>query len=434
MSFILIQTNCQTKRIRRERRRRVDPTTSSSTSVAPSTRSSVSSEHQERHQALVNNGRKKYFDESQQKYVYKQVSQLTINIYEYESAYKALSSENKYHALNEDMNTYQFDGELLWTIENAKLLKDSYGDIPEGKQKDRSSLIGFRKPRGFSEPVRSQLSSPQFWNNIYQDIKFLSLNSSLPFYDMLPPINQNMEFFNTFVNYNISNVSILQGDHTGLSGSDLETIQTHFFFYFTALQYEDLKRMNQSHQEMYCKQLLYAGHTNLRASGPHKELMNVLLNTIIENIQFARGSHLGQLWKCFLKFVIFEIATNEKISQGFPDENPEAEIDIVGDLKSFDNFSIGMRSNSVSSGAGTASLHPTLDSSGSRSLDPLSESVDYSKTRMQSVGSESINHSIMSSNTQHSHTLNDSSIQLSVNETITEKPKKGLFNKFRKTR
>lgn len=433
MSFILIQTNCQTKRIRRERRRKVDPTISSSTSVVPSTRSSVSSEHQERHQTLVNNGRKKYFDENQQKYVYKQVSQLTTNIYDYETAYKALSSENKYHALNEDMNRYQFDGDLLWTIENAKLLKDSYGDIPEGKRKDRPSLIGFRRPRGFSEPVRSQLFSPQFWNNIYQDIKFLSLSSSLPFYDMLPPSNQNMEFFNTYVNYIISNISILQADHTGLSGSDLETIKPHFFFYFTALQYEDLMRMNQSHQEMYCKQLLYAGHTNLQANRPHQELMNVLLNTIIENIQFARGSNLGQLWKCFLKFVIFEIATNEKISQEFPGANPEAEIDILGDLKSFDNFSIGMRSNSACSGSGTASLAPTMDSTGSRSLDPLSESVDYSKTRMESVSSESINHSIMSSSTQHSHTLNDSSIQLNVNE-IIEKPKKGLFNKFRKSR
>lgn len=431
MSYILLQTSSQTNRIRRQRKKRVEP---SSSSTANSAKSTGSNEHIERHQALVNTGQKKYFDESQQRYVFKEVSALDRSINEYESAYKALCLQNKYHALNEDMNRYHFADGLLWTIDNARLLKDSFGEMPQGRSIDRSSIMGARMVRTFSEPICSQLASSYLWNNVYQDIKFVTANSTLPLYDMLPPISHTMDFFNSTIQYVVSNICVLEANQTGLTGSDLETIQKRVFFYFQEAQFEELKAKNEAHQEMYRRQLSYAGHTMMGIHDPPPELMNILLETIVDNINLPRGSHLVKLWKCFLQFVIFEIATNKKFLQEFPDPINDVETDLVNDLKYFDiNSSKSSRTNSVYTSSGTASLAPTMDSTGSRhtALDPLSE--DYSKKRIQSICSDGTNHSIMSG-TQQSNTLNDSSIQLSVDETIIEKPKKGLFSKFRKNK
>ena len=137
--------------------------------------------------------------------------------------------------------------------------------------------------------MRSLLSSDQFWNTCYQDLKFESMAEANDIYDKLPPINMAMSFYIEFIDYLLINLHILKPSLEEIRNSiEYNQLAKQYYLYFNNHNFHHLHSMQQT----------FGG----------KEVNDKLIETIIINFDGVKkmhqlDSHLVAIWIRFLHFV-----------------------------------------------------------------------------------------------------------------------------------
>ncbi|KAK6457101.1 uncharacterized protein RJT20DRAFT_37257 [Scheffersomyces xylosifermentans] len=214
--------------------------------------------------------------------------------------------------------------------------------------------------------VRKLLSSNQFWNNVYQDLKFDSIHmkSSIDCFDMMPSVSQVMHFYKELVDYFLYNLKLLTVTGEG---------DKYNFFYFNDFNHDYFTLMNKVHSRMYKQQshwnsslnnvqhplnrlhshqshLSYQSHQSHHSISSstsrekiedrvdaHRTLINRLIDAIIDNLKFSTtdsrandpsSSRLFELWRNFLQFLFLELLVHQE--EDVEEEKlPEPDPDIV---------------------------------------------------------------------------------------------------------
>lgn len=318
-----------------------------------------------------------------------ELSAFEKRVEDYEHRYERLCKRLMCGPLNEKMNTHHMaSGDLLLTIDNVDILRYSFyerftGDLsairshmakspPKYLQKlpeeedfaqdihsqfqDRIDLI-YQEYASFdsdAQDVRLVLRSNQFWNNVYQDIKFdhLQVRLGINYFDLLPNVSQTLEFFNDLIDFFLTSVQLLQIDDVSeLSPQEQATVAQYYFFYFKDRDHANLTRLSKMHHQMYLKQLMInvslgspvsATFSFDRGAEPsdlrvHRDLMSKLISTMVDNLKNCLSSprkyHEAEstlsLWRQFLEFLIFELIIDESIFSDISKENeyPEPNLD-----------------------------------------------------------------------------------------------------------
>ncbi|ODV65199.1 hypothetical protein HYPBUDRAFT_168651 [Hyphopichia burtonii NRRL Y-1933] len=196
---------------------------------------------------------------------------------------------------------------------------------------------------GAKSNIRSLMKSNNFWNNIYQDIKFnyIQLKHSYNYFDYLPRIEFTMNFFGELFDlflYNIKMLKINIPNNLRLKNEDADFLQKFTFFYFDNHNYEKIIEMSHRHLKTYQTQSTMNNTLNSPISlsfnldrkdsvqqdlNIHKDLMNKLIETLIDNLknslnlpdriyQHNENNKLFKLWESFLRLVIFDLLVDEK--------------------------------------------------------------------------------------------------------------------------
>lgn len=232
------------------------------------------------------------------------------------------------------------------------------------------STFKSNQDNGASFNIRSLMNSKQFWNNIYQDLKFMSiqLNSSINYFELLPSINQSQTFFCKLLEFFLYNIQYLTiTNFHDIKEDEIKILKSYSTVYFQDFNYDLLLNMGRDHHKMYSNQTIM--NNNLSSpislsfsfeksdstyddSRIHRRLMENLIETLIENFkrslnlpnvkyQHNQNDQLFDLWKDFLNFIIFDIIIEEYEIEKFPepdilseDDYPEPTID---DLTHFNN-------------------------------------------------------------------------------------------------
>ncbi|ODV79163.1 uncharacterized protein CANTADRAFT_90267 [Suhomyces tanzawaensis NRRL Y-17324] len=280
--------------------------------------------------------------------------------------------------------------------------------------------------------VRMLFKSNQFWNNVYQDLKYdsIQVKSTFNYFELLPPIHQTMNFFGELIDYLLYNLFILSGDPTNLESlADVQTIQNYNFFYYKDFSYEYVHLMRGEHFKMYNNQSLINGSINHMKStdsfgrkksnfagevdlDTHRVLISKLIETVIENLKSATSisqstsnmngyDDLFGLWRSLLKFTLNELiidgrdggnsalqGVQERNETEREDEDETSMIFKYYEMSSSKSKSSKMnRNESISSKSTAKSLDQSI-MSGSR-FDSIASSVSstnyYSQNDMQTI-------------------------------------------------
>lgn len=306
-AFYLVQSSAQVKRVTRDQQARKQRRDSESikSKSSSSNRSEVSSRSIASYNA-VNSGTKKYFDESTLLYVYKtiEVPLIEKRIGEYESRklHLILNECRYYNQLNDNLNRYRFNRDLVFTKDNIRILKQTY----------------YEASNGVTDPIRHSIKSIQFWNNVYQDLK-----TDTNTFRLLPSITQSMSFYAELLDHALSNVHLLEGNEDGLGTQDRLRIRNYYFYYYLDSEYTHFKQMSTALNKIYHKQLriketLVPTTTNSN-SRDHDQLtlITTLLDTMIENLGLKKQTAL--LWSGFLKYIVVEMIVRDNIVRSEPE-------------------------------------------------------------------------------------------------------------------
>lgn len=204
--------------------------------------------------------------------------------------------------------------------------------------------------------VRALIKSNHFWNDVYQDLKFYSIQnkSSVNYFDLLPSINQTTTFFGDILDHFLYHLQVHSISEADLKGEDVGALKDYDYFYFRDGSCQFLREQAKSHQNVYDTQ----AKMNHSMSSPishtfdldreelgihrflvHKDMMAQLVETVIENLRSnfsiagQRADHnqteaLLDLWRHFLRYVIFEeLLTQIEAEDASDSEYPEPDID-----------------------------------------------------------------------------------------------------------
>lgn len=222
--------------------------------------------------------------------------------------------------------------------------------------------------------IRKLMKSNQFWNDVYQDLKFSANESVINYFDLLPNISHTISFFGDLIDFFLYNIQVLKiENYDGIDApEDIEALKKHCYFYFKDYKYEFLTLMSKMHHRMYLDQSLLShnlctpsnliynsdkNHDSIQSDSViHKNLMNKLIETIMDNLKSSvntpnRKSHanlnheLFALWKNFLTFLVFEVLVEKDCIQSSPlnyhtisfdNEYPEPTIDDLSKTNDFE--------------------------------------------------------------------------------------------------
>lgn len=188
--------------------------------------------------------------------------------------------------------------------------------------------------------VRALVKSHHFWNDVYQDLKFHSIQNkaSVNYFDLLPSINQTTTFFGDVLDHFLYHLQahVMPGDDGP-------------YFYFRDTSCEYLQEQAHTHHAIYNTQA-QVSHSMSTATplardlAPHqllvhRDMMGQLVETVVENLRHnfsfsgQRTDHkqteaLLGTWRYFLRFLVFEVLLAERPSeQASGSEYPEPNVD-----------------------------------------------------------------------------------------------------------
>lgn len=142
-----------------------------------------------------------------------------------------------------------------------------------------------------SNNMRSLLTSDQFWNTCYHDLKFESMVESNDIYDKLPSMQTTKLFYVEFIDYILLNLHIIKPRLNQIRKStEYKQLSKQYHLYFN----------NHHYNHLYQSQLDFEG----------KEVNDKLIETIITNFDAVKrmyrlDPHLVSVWKQF-----FQLLTN----------------------------------------------------------------------------------------------------------------------------
>lgn len=337
---------------------------STRTSIASSTSSSGDSKSQ-------NTSQKKVFDVNKNAYVDRNTLLLPPDraIIGYERKLNNLT-KFKYHALNEGLNGHyvklslEEDSHCLFTKKNILVLRYIYFEefnfdvsyirrtvSTEGTKlahinhiaKIRSIKETLGLPLLMDEEtnedikdeynmknIRGVFNSSQFWNNVYQDMKFESQRvgeDEQDHFKILPGISQIKEFFGDIFDYFLYHIDILDIPITSSLEKYASQLRGYQFFYLRDKHYEWFNIMSNVHLRMYRNQSIISNFTTNSKNSeqyPLQPTIELLLKIITDNLKLVftsrRFNHherelnnkMFSFWNEFMLFLFKELIVEPK--------------------------------------------------------------------------------------------------------------------------
>lgn len=423
--------------------------TGSSSSSRSSISSSRGSFHRTRRASYIKptSRPKKKFDMTTSTYVTVEESAYERRLQRYESKYSKLLDRSRYHLRNEMLSRYKLrDGETLFTEESLNTLRYTYFKevtndydkicsrinqkkdgqytlkyvrrLHESHQKLKDSNQGLPSMSvenltvhdnhstetinesevseesddedtdkvGSGQSIKKLMKSNQFWNNVYQDLKFSMMEVSFDYFELLPSLNHLAIFYKETIEYFLMNLDCLSCNLKGLEPEEYEDLKQCRFYYFKDLSYEWFKIMSNEHFKLFNDQSAFNSNVNMYHDNNfsiHRQLVNKLISCIMENLKnsipdASKNQGVLKLWEGFINFLVFEMIVNDyssiflnhnKITDGLP--APNLDDDDVDDSHSDESF------NSYSN----QSLDPSINTHGTSnpSFDESNETHDLSR-------------------------------------------------------
>ncbi|RCK57524.1 hypothetical protein Cantr_06654 [Candida viswanathii] len=163
---------------------------------------------------------------------------------------------------------------------------------------------------GNRQNIQSILHCGQFWNNVFQEMKFESLQSKINYVEYLPSLGQLKNFYNEILEYFLCNMHILKPGTEGVTDPEevIQLLNCHYV-YFTEFNYEYFRIMKLEHDKLFrsCQD------TNHRYMVYEK-----LLDIISTNIRAMSGNKQNPalpIWEQFLEFIFFEVLSQDYSKQ-----------------------------------------------------------------------------------------------------------------------
>ncbi|KAL6451298.1 hypothetical protein SBY92_002637 [Candida maltosa Xu316] len=158
--------------------------------------------------------------------------------------------------------------------------------------------------------VRKQLDSVQFWNNVYQDIRFESQQASFNYFEYLPTMNQAIKFYKELIDYFLYNLHVLKAKTEGVTDpEEIIQLQQSHFIYFTEFNYEYFKIMKMEHDKMY---------HNCESTKDRFIIYQKLITVIISNLKRSftvNQEHALSMWEQFFQFIFLDILSQQQHQQ-----------------------------------------------------------------------------------------------------------------------
>ncbi|CAH6722756.1 hypothetical protein CLIB1444_11S00430 [[Candida] jaroonii] len=173
------------------------------------------------------------------------------------------------------------------------------------------------KPVGIKDLIKSN----QFWNNVYQDLKYnlMEISANLNYFELLPNINQLLTFYREIIDYFLINLQDLHCNTSSaknLSDLESEKLRNYRFYYLKDFNYEWFKIMSNLHYKFFKNQSILNNTLNILQDEDltiHRKLVGRIISTIIENFKISMGYQMQslnsvfKLWEDFLNFLMNEI-------------------------------------------------------------------------------------------------------------------------------
>lgn len=359
--------NHQTVMKNKPRRRPVgDDNRSISTKSTTSSKSSTSSKKKKP---------KMKFDINTSQYVPVPVSQNRVD--KFRNNMKKITKECKFHNLNEDLNKYSMEKGDLFSEKNLTILRYSffkgmnndYEDIlrqvrekendepklkyvkklKKNKNRERGAtmhllpsiltdnLLSDQPLQGLGitpidslneseeediideyldpKSVKECIKSNQFWNNVYQELRFnlLQFSSTYNYFDLLPGLNVMATFYKELIEYFLLNINELRCHTSGLSESEIANVKQHRFLYFRDFDYDWFRIMSDLHYGFFDQQAKLSSTISINHDHDfsiHKNLVTKMLDTVMENLRNSLSNEFSDqldIWDRFLRYLIFEV-------------------------------------------------------------------------------------------------------------------------------
>lgn len=274
---------------------------------------------------------------------------------------ESVNTEDIVTSESDDHLDYSEDEDLISMFKSTKFEEDQSFHSTERIYQEYSTFHSAYESNGNAN-IRRIIKSNQFWNNVYQDIKFCMNESAINYFELLPNIKYTITFFGDLLDYFLYNIQVLKIEKLdGIeSAEDIEELKKHCYFYFKDQKYDYLTLMSKMHHRMYLDQsllnhnmstpssLIYNTGQSIDSiqsdSVVHKKLMNKLIEAMMDNLKSSVGIsnrksqfvQLFDLWQRFLKFLVFEVLVEKDCIQSSPlnyrtisfdNEYPEPTID-----------------------------------------------------------------------------------------------------------
>lgn len=297
-----------------------------------SLRSSQGSRTTSNSRASVSSSKKRY-DLNTNSYV--DVRSLSVSLqYGEQQAYqreKDKLARSPTYNINFYMNQERVGDQKLFSSQNLDMLRYTYFEklVPDNARVDISTRLPYMKELASireaaaqkgkhttSEPIEHKsgsvqgiLLSNQFWNNVYQDIKFESADA-INYFDLMPNISHCQSFFIQVIDYALYHLTILAPPES-LPHQSL-------FVHFADSDYAWIRNMGKMHVQQFAtqyKMCSYFSQPSTKAENKpvdlHAKLMSVLVLKMTENIQqmstLSNKDNMVRLWKHFLSFVTMQL-------------------------------------------------------------------------------------------------------------------------------
>lgn len=178
--------------------------------------------------------------------------------------------------------------------------------------------------------VGTAMRLTQFWNNVYQDIKFELTRSNLDYFELLPLMGATIGYFSEAIDYFLVAIDQLAASTEGLTlVDDVNAINELRFFHLRDHHYEYIGTLNDHFTNLFHQQyIMNHDMANLTPTSSHKEafqrkqVLAVLINTIVTNIYqsiphdadlHASPDGVLELWRSLLNFIVFDMFTADPV-------------------------------------------------------------------------------------------------------------------------
>lgn len=161
-----------------------------------------------------------------------------------------------------------------------------------------------------SSSVQQILLSSQFWNDIYQEIKFQS-SGNINYFDLMPSMTHCQTFFSATFDYLLYHIMELTPPES-MPHQDP-------FVHFTDFDYGFISNMGRVHVQEFATQHHFCSYFRAAPSKTasveiHIKLLTVLVQTMIDNLRQIvqtgnrnRHSKVVDLWEQFMTFVMMQL-------------------------------------------------------------------------------------------------------------------------------